>query len=119
MKKLPCALMAVPLLLCTASAALAEDLRSSLYTYTVDRPEPVKIADFNINGISGMQMESSDVMYLGEGIPYIGGMADGVVNVTFWMPLEGSHGDLVLRRRLIDCNNFIFPLDSARTIVIV
>ena len=60
MKKLPCAMMAV-LLLCTASAALAEDLRSSLYTYTVDRPESVKIADFNI---TGMQMESSDAMHL-------------------------------------------------------
>ena len=63
MKKLPCAMMAV-LLLCTAYAALAEDLRISLYTYTVDRPEPVKIADFNINGISGMQMERSDAMHL-------------------------------------------------------
>ena len=60
MKKLPCAMMAV-LLLCTAYAALAEDLRSPLYTYTVERPEPVKIADFNI---TGMQMESSDAMHL-------------------------------------------------------
>ena len=61
MKKLTCALMAVPLLLCTAYAALAEDLRSSLYTYTVDRTKPVKLADFNI---TGMQMESSDAMHL-------------------------------------------------------
>lgn len=61
MKKLPCALMAVQLLLCTAYAALAEDLRSSLYTYTLDRPKPVKLADFNI---TGMQMESSDAMHL-------------------------------------------------------
>ena len=60
MKKLPCAMMAV-LLLCTAYAALAEDLRSSLYTYTVDRPKPVKLADFNI---TGMQMERSDAMHL-------------------------------------------------------
>ena len=54
--------------------------------------EPVSIADFNITGISGMQTESSDVMSLGEGMPYIGGMADGVVNVTSWMPLEGGCG---------------------------
>ncbi len=159
MKKLLCALMAAALLLCASSAAVAEDLRISLYNYILDQPEedvvrvqlllaklggvcyemedvfielyneagqvvtpvskeiaicpmqeipegdhyvpitilctlaePVSIADFNITGISGMQTGSSDVMSLGEGMPYIGGMADGVVNVTSWMPLEGGCG---------------------------
>ena len=88
MKKLPCALMAV-LLLCTAYAALAEDLRSPLYTYTVDRPEPVKIADFNI---TGMQIESSDAMHLS----------------AAWRSRIASLTDHS------NCNNFRFPLTARR-----
>ena len=88
MKKLPCALMAVQLL-CTAYAALAADLRSPLYTYTVDRPEPVKIADFNI---TGMQMESSDAMHLSAA------WRSGIASLT-------DHSN---------CNNFNFPLTAYR-----
>ena len=88
MKKLPCAMMAV-LLLCTAYAALAEDLRSPLYTYTVDRPEPVKIADFNI---TGMQMERSDAMHLS----------------ASWRSRIASLTDHS------NCNNFRFPLTARR-----